>query len=438
MSKEYLYVTDYLQNKEAAAVSSGVLGGLAQYEFKEYVVQDVNGEHQKHHKDFFSSQSVLPGSENSMGSHIGYTEVIEKRADGSFTRYRFTNLDNGHLDEPADAIIQQTHTPYEPYASTSVERGRIILQEDYTAGGTIKRKKETTYEKSSATSEDFVRSMKATSHYLCGSTGKFCDEGASYRIYVYSYRKTGEQETLYDDATSPLVTSTGYEYNAQGLLRKKSQSVNAGVKHILYQYPADLQTDVCRSMASKHVLSPVVEEKAELERGVSTYPLLCHRYTYTPLQGGTDRFFGLKKVEQSVGSSPFKEKLACHRYDAKGNMVHVKENETDVVYLWGYNYRYIVAELRNTTVEEVEKYIGSIEKFSSAETPDLQQLAILRKYLTHALITTYTYAWTGITSVTDPQGKTTYYQYDQLGRLSFERDYQGRTRNIYDYHYSIK
>lgn len=114
-----------------------------------------------------------------MGSHIGYTEVIEKRTDGSFTRYRFTNLDNGHLDEPADAVIQQTRTPYEPYASTSVERGQIILQEDYTADGTIKRKKETTYEKSSDTSEDFVRSMKAASYYLCGSAGKFCDEGAS-------------------------------------------------------------------------------------------------------------------------------------------------------------------------------------------------------------------------------------------------------------------
>ena len=438
VSKEYLYVTDYVQNKEAATISSGVLGGVAQYEFKEYVVQDVNGEHQKHHKYFFSSQSVLPGSENSMGSHIGYTEVIEKRTDGSFTRYRFTNLDNGHLDEPADAIIQQTRTPYEPYASTSVERGQIILQEDYTADGTIKRKKETTYEKSSDTSEDFVRSMKAASYYLCGSAGLFCDEGASYRTYMYSYRKVDEQETLYDNAASPLVTSIGYEYNAQGLLRKKSQSVNAGVKHLLYQYPADVQTDVCRSMASKHVLSPVIEEKTELANGGVTYPLLCHRYTYTPLQGGTDRFFGLKKVEQSVGSSPFREKLSCYRYDAKGNMVHVKENETDVVYLWGYNYRYIVAELRNTTVEEVEKYIGSIEKFSAAEAPDLQQLALLRKHLADALITTYTYAPTGLTSVTDPQGKTTYYQYDPLGRLSFEKDYLGRVRCAYDYQYSIK
>lgn len=119
-------------------------------------------------------------------------------------------------------------------------------------------------------------------------------------------------------------------------------------------------------------------------------------------------------------------------------MVHVKENETDVVYLWGYNYRYIVAELRNTTVEEVEKYIGSIEKFSAAEAPDLQQLALLRKHLADALITTYTYAPTGLTSVTDPQGKTTYYQYDPLGRLSFEKDYLGRVRCAYDYQYSIK
>lgn len=100
---------------------------------------------------------------------------------------------------------------------------------------------------------------------------------------MYSYRKVDEQETLYDNAASPLVTSIGYEYNAQGLLRKKSQSVNAGVKHLLYQYPADVQTDVCRSMASKHVLSPVIEEKRNWQTAallilccaIATHTLRC-------------------------------------------------------------------------------------------------------------------------------------------------------------------
>lgn len=438
VSKEYFYTSDYVLNRASSTVSSGVLGGLSHYYFSDYEVEDINGERLKHQKHIFSSQSVLPACENSMGSHIGYTEVVEKRADGAFTRYCFTNFDNGHLDEPADAIIQLSHTPYEPYSSTSEERGRLILQEEYTAAGVLKRKKELSYVKSSDSPENFVRSMKALCHNLCSSAAMSYDEGSAYRIYMYNYRLAAEKDTLYDNPAAPLATTISYEYNAAGLLRKKTQSVNAGLKSVSYKYPADCTTAVCRDMAGKHVLSPVVEEKMEFSTGTLTYPLQRNCYSYIPLKGGTPRYFGLEKMEQSIGTGALKEKLFCHRHDAKGNMVHLTENQTDVVYLWGYNYMYVVAEIRNATVEQVERYIGSIESFSSADTPDLQKLALLRKYLGGALITTYTHTPIGITSITDSQGKTVYFQYDRFGRLAFERDYQGKIRKTYDYRYSIK
>lgn len=381
--------------------------------------------------------------ENKIAGGLRIKRIIDsatgEKADEKVSKeYFYTSDYVQNRASSADAIIQLSHTPYEPYSSTSEERGRLILQEEYTAAGVLEKKKELSYVKSSDSPENFVRSMKALCHNLCSSASMSYDEGSAYRIYMYNYRLAAEKDTLYDNPAAPLATAISYEYNAAGLLRKKTQSVNAGLKSVSYKYPADCTTAVCRDMAGKHVLSPVVEEKMEFSTGTLTYPLQRNCYSYIPLKGGTPRYFGLEKMEQSIGTGALKEKLFCHRHDAKGNMVHLTENQTDVVYLWGYNYMYVVAEIRNATVEQVERYIGSIESFSSADTPDLQKLALLRKYLGGALITTYTHTPIGITSITDSQGKTVYFQYDRFGRLAFERDYQGKIRKTYDYQYSIK
>jgi len=54
-----------------------------------------------------------------------------------------------------------------------------------------------------------------------------------------------------------------------------------------------------------------------------------------------------------------------------------------------------------------------------------------------AIATTYTYKpLVGVTSITDPSGRTTYYDYDRSGRLVLERDDQGKPVN--GYYYNIK
>lgn len=436
VSREYFYVSNYPQLENETAVSSGVLGGQTKYEFSEYVTQDVDGGNVKHYEYVFSSQSVLPGCENSSGSHIGYTEVTEKRADGSHTRYCFTNFDNGHLDKPADAVVQLSHTPYEPYSSTAIERGRIIMQEEYSPEGYLKKSREIQYRKQSGTSEDYVRSMRAVSHPLCGSYGEVFDEGTAYRVNMYNFRVWREKEISYDNLWNSFAVSMEYVYNADGLLRQKSRSVNAGVKHVSYKYPSDFSGETYRTMTDRHVLSPVVEETEELETEGVRISLRQDRYLYVPLKGGTDRYFDADKMEQRIGNGAWKEKTVCLRRDARGNPVCLRKNGDDVVYLWGYNYRFLVAEIRNATDAQVETLLGDIDRFAATDMPDLQKLALLRALLPGALVTTYTHNPLGITSITNPSGKTTYYQYDHQGRLGSERNYRGELRKMYDYRYS--
>ena len=54
-----------------------------------------------------------------------------------------------------------------------------------------------------------------------------------------------------------------------------------------------------------------------------------------------------------------------------------------------------------------------------------------------ALMTTYTYdPLVGVTSVTDARYITTYYVYDEFGRLEFVKDHNGDILQKYDYHYA--
>ena len=56
--------------------------------------------------------------------------------------------------------------------------------------------------------------------------------------------------------------------------------------------------------------------------------------------------------------------------------------------------------------------------------------------LTGAFVTTYTYApLIGITSETDHNGKTIYYQYDSLNRLKLIRDKDNNIIKIFEYKY---
>jgi YD repeat-containing protein len=60
----------------------------------------------------------------------------------------------------------------------------------------------------------------------------------------------------------------------------------------------------------------------------------------------------------------------------------------------------------------------------------------VRVYPSNSSLTTYTYdLLMGITSVTDPNGKSTYYEYDTFGRLKLIRDDNNNIINQYTYHY---
>ncbi|GAB6013139.1 hypothetical protein [Viscerimonas tarda] len=431
--KEYFYVSDYLQNKNNASKSSGVLGGQIRYYFINYVVKAYNHNNAKKSKSIFSTNTVLPSCENGMGSHIGYTEVIEKNPDNSFTRYQFTNFDNGYLDEPAEVVIQETRTAYEPYASKVKERGQLLSQEDYNTNGYKVKSKKITYEKDK-TENNYVRAMKASRGRLCPNSEVYYDEGSSYKIYTYLLQPQSETTVFYNPATGQALQSStvNYTYTNKRLRELSVSASDNRVHKTSYKYPDDFSLQQPYGhMVRKNIINTIVEKETKIDN-VSVQKEL-NNYT----EWRTNVYKPIEYKISHKGGTP-ETRIQYHNYDYYGNPLYITKDGTDkTVYLWSYLGQHVIAMIKNASYDQVKNAIGYPPEYVSESTnPDINQIRTSLNSISSAHISTYSYyPALGMLTSTDPKGFTTYYTYDVYGRLKHTRNTKREILNSYEYHY---
>ncbi|GHT39092.1 hypothetical protein FACS189437_01520 [Bacteroidia bacterium] len=435
--KEFFYASDYLQNGVNASQSSGILGGQIQYYFTDYTVYAFGDRDRQRYETAFSSTSVLNSCQNTEGSHIGYTEVIEKHPDDSFIRYQFTNFDNGYMDEPADAIIQASRTPYEPYNSKASDRGLLLLQEDYNSSGKKVKSKNIIYENDGS---GYVRSMTAVSFDLC-APGIVADEGSAYKIYTYLLRPSTETETYYDPASGSAMQSlqTSYLYTNKKLIRSVSiTNSNTAIHKTEYKYPFDFSGNTTLTkMVNLNALSPLVEKIQQ----VNSTKIRTDFIDYTMMN---DSCYYPTTFSVQHGSGEKTTEVTYSKYDSYGNPVFIeKRNGEQSVYLWSYNNQYPIAEIKNATYDQVKNILGEnlINQIASSNKPSDDNFIAINNLRTdtcllNAQVTTYTYKpLVGIQTITDLRDVKTTYEYDSFNRLKYIRDENGNAIENYDYHY---
>lgn len=140
----------------------------------------------------------------------------------------------------------------------------------------------------------------------------------------------------------------------------------------------------------------------------------------------------------SVGTDPLhlEERELYPKYDRYGNPVQIIKDGVSIIYIWGYNGQHLVAKIENATLIDIEGIIGKIN--IDTFQPSREELHALRVLLPQARVTSFTYKpFVGITSITNPQGIHTYYEYDSKGRLQIVRNDDGEVEQVYDYQYSV-
>jgi len=134
-------------------------------------------------------------------------------------------------------------------------------------------------------------------------------------------------------------------------------------------------------------------------------------------------------------STNLKDRVIFEQF-VDGNLVQVKQaSGPTTAYIWGYDKRYVIAKIENTTYSAIEALSVFGSGFTISEGLSTAQETALRG-MTNVLVSTFTYdPVVGVTSIKDPRGNIINYEYDSFGRLELVKDHNGKILGINEYNY---
>ena len=318
--------------------------------------------------------------------------------------------------------------------------------------------------------------------------GYFLDSYFDFNIYTI---ETGKKElsgkkvyNYYPNDT--IVTQYHFEYSNHLLSKETITNSKGGVTINYTLYPLNYAsgTTFIDNMVSNNLINYPIEKVSLLKNGsvqkvisgsVTKYkaggkglpdsqwllkidnPVNINSFKFSNVVTGNLPFDGTTQIFST--DNLYSEKISFDNYDSKGNLLEYHK-ESDIIrsYIWGYKEIYPVVEggnishidlenvlsttLNNLGYDNLDELLSEICDISVPENKALwksfnSELRILLISLfPESYISTYTYdPLIGMTSKTDPNGFTTYYQYDNFGRLKYIKDNEGNILEQYEYHY---
>ncbi|MFZ1527280.1 MAG: DUF5977 domain-containing protein [Ferruginibacter sp.] len=461
--KNYYYKNGYSAGANLSTLaSSGVLNGVPVYDFGFTGVPGQNGIYYFNGggKYFFSSGNY---GYTGQGSPVGYKEVVEVSLDGSYTKQLFTNYDadyNGvsHWDMPEMGFlgwITGMNYNYFPKSTLEIERGKLVASFEYKPDNTLLKKTHFTYRSDAARFSSYINLIEKrnelnahTQYYSNGVQAVPNDRitfASARKVFTYSYTPAIKTTTVYDqNGANPVVETENYAYNNSSKLLISKNKVNSSGETISssYQYPADVSGTTYSAMVNAHILAPVVKTSTVKQVGASQIPVSEITANYSNPSTGIYVPQNIL-VKNGINSGEVREEVLM--FDPKGNPLEVrKPNGVKEVFIWGVNYSQVLARITganyNDAIALVNQSILHTAGFLYNHNSDnilRAELNKIRTGLPNAFVTTYTYAiGIGITSETDPRGKTIYYQYDGLNRLTLIKDQDGKILKKVCYNYA--
>ncbi|MDR2273635.1 MAG: hypothetical protein LBF27_22200 [Sphingobacterium sp.] len=271
-------------------------------------------------------------------------------------------------------------------------------------------------------------------------------------VVVRSKLTTYQPYVIYD-MTNPLLKQTTIDYsstniqkeeiwkyrtpsyNLESYIVKGSDSKDRTVKYI---YPGDPESDgmgyvnslLEKNMVRQPLVTTILNAGQEVSRVNFTYGLFHNKY----LMPSTE-------IHYSKGSNVSQQ--FTFDYSLKNGRVQriEKTSSIPIIYLWGYNGQYPIAEIKNATFAEVtgaltQAVMDNLNLPNVSENSIVSTMAKLRNSLPKSMITSYTYKpLVGMTSKTDPRGIKETYTYDGMQRLQAILDHLNYVNRSFDYHY---
>lgn len=435
-----------------------------------------------------SSGSQYPMS-TTKGGYVGYTNVEERRkenGENGFTRY--------HYSFDYDDDRASTSYPFAPPNIMEHRRGDLKLKEEYDIHGKKLRSERTNYVYLPIHSD--FHNYSVTGIKVSGIPGK----AACFKEYQTSgewYYLASQEVVSYEN--EEFIAKTEYKYDhpekhvfPTRIIQYDSKGITLTREKI---YPTNPPEDYSISLSKEEIAakekmleSYFIGEPIEEVVYWNNYKVISKTFKSFYLDKG-GLFLG--KIKQAAEGTSYVEKVTVVNYDDYGNPTEVmKADDIPQSFIYSEGGKYLMGVATNAKYKQVfytsfeedgefndeAKSGGRIKEFNSEfnfsnkEFPSgnyllsyfkkvngkwepvnekvkhtggtLRRMLVgeideLRLFPEGAQFVTYTYEeGKGVSSRTDENGITTYYRYDDLGRLEFIMDNSRNRLQAHKYQYS--
>lgn len=394
-----------------------------------------------------SSTSMNPLGLYSEAGPVCYSNVIVYEGlngEGGWTRYLYHNAPT-----PVSVDTRECQVP----AVADGLNGKIMLSEVSDNKGQLIKRITYEYEKKY---EEVLKGVVMIKPYMdhCESY-LFSDQTKFYDNVSEWYVLSSETEENYLNGTVVSSTRTLHYDNAahKQITSQELLGSEGAVIATAYKYPHDFSTQApYDEMVAKNIIAPIVEQITS-KGGI---PLESTQTVYANWNG----YIAPLTINSRKGTSAYQPRVHYYGYDGSGNVISAsKENDFKSSYIWGYNKAFPVVKADNVTaadlqnavnsallnigingIDNLDQFLNSLGALSTAQQKAVLKnfTAALRQQLATYKTTFSIYTYTpliGMTSATDANNLTVYYEYDMLNRLTVVKDNDGNIINTYKYNY---
>ena len=369
------------------------------------------------------------------------TKFRNQEPDNMYTLDFYRVLDNGQVEsqeiyDASDAITEKTENIYEydlvdHYATNIVTKYKCLNHGP------------------AAPSASLILEVYDVPNLTPTETVQMGDPGPEGVVDVLRYpyilsrvELSKTTTTEYRSGGNTIVKTKDYLYNTtnhQVAQIDESTGLPNQTRRTRIIYSADGTDVFSRWMKNAHRLNDVVETKTMLvENGQEQCQSTQHtNYTSRYVNGASHYLPG--SLSTSIGDNT-PETRAVYSYDDSLNVCAIAVDGMETVYIWSYKGQYPIAMIEGLSYAEVESAVGTslistLLRKAEPSTGDYNSICNAIKQI-GGHVTTYTYKpLVGITSQTQPNGNTLYYDYDSFGRLESIRDNDGNIVKSYEYNY---
>ncbi|MBO9571603.1 MAG: RHS repeat protein, partial [Chitinophagaceae bacterium] len=269
-----------------------------------------------------------------------------------------------------------------------------------------------------------------------------------------------------------IIEDQSFYHNDLNLLDFSTVKVNGGKEIVTkYFYVKDITIPENPNLSSQALALKAMKEKniigvpiqTTVERGAeyiggsyTTFKQLYNdavvidsKYSLALHQGNTVDAPTVNSSGDVVKDGNFILDEVYQSYDQYTNPTTIVRRDGIIeTFVWGYGGQYPVARTLNYTHTQLQNNLASFRQIgllsnytnviSNTDRPNLVNCnqAIRSNLPGNTLITTYTYKpLVGMTSATDENGRSTYYEYDSFGRLQIVKDKDGNVVKTFEFKY---